>query len=247
MNKAEVSVVIPAYNCAKTIVQAVESVLLQQENTEIIIVDDHSSDELQQVLERYINDGRVRYVRNKENMGVAASRNYGVSIAKGTYIAFLDADDWWEPGKLSTQLQVIKESGTVLCCTGRRLCSHSGEKKQKVIGVKKSITYRELLRHNIISCSSVLLDADVAREFPMAHDECHEDYICWLQILKKYGSACGIDQPLLNYRLSDGGKSRNKLKSAKMTYQVYRLAGLNIFQRIICFTSYMIHGVLKYL
>ena len=51
-------------------------------------------------------------------------------------------------------------------------------------------------------------------EFPMEHDDSHEDYITWLKILKKYGPAVGIDRPYLKYRLSEGGKSRNKLKSA---------------------------------
>ena len=247
MRKPEVSVVIPAYNCTDTIEQAIESVLIQKENTEILIVDDCSSDGLKERLEDYISDGRVKYVRNEKNQRVAYTRNRGVSLAEGEYVAFLDADDWWEPGKLSAQLKAIKETGAVLCCTSRRLHTHEGTAKNKVIGVKEKITYRDLLYHNSIACSSVLVKTSAAKEFPMGNDECHEDYICWLQILKKYGFACGLSHPYLNYRLSRGSKSRNKWKSAKMTWQVYRLMGLPLIQRLYYFAFYAVHGVIKYI
>ena len=81
----------------------------------------------------------------------------------------------------------------------------------------------------------------------MEHDDSHEDYITWLRILNKYGLAAGIDQPFLKYRLSEGGKSRSKLKSARMTYRVYRYIGCSRLQSFICFASYAIHGIWKYL
>lgn len=108
-----------------------------------------------------------------------------------------------------------------------------GSSTGRTIPVKEKITYRELLKHNSINCSSVILRRDVAREFPMEHDDSHEDYITWLKILRKYGCAAGINKPYLKYRLSEGGKSRNKLKSAAMTYNVYRYAGYGRFRSCI--------------
>ena len=86
----------------------------------------------------------------------------------------------------------------------------------------------------------------MAREFPMEHDDSHEDYITWLKILRKYGCAAGINKPYLKYRLSEGGKSRNKLKSAAMTYNVYRYAGYGRIRSCIFFCSYAVHGIWKY-
>ena len=80
----------------------------------------------------------------------------------------------------------------------------------------------------------------------MEHEDSHEDYIMWLKILQKYKTACGINEPLLNYRLSNTGKSGSKLKSAKMTFKVYRYMGFGIIKSLICFCSYAVHGVLKY-
>lgn len=242
----EVSVVIPVHNGAKYIAQALDSVLKQNVLLEIIIIDDGSTDELDQVLESYLNNPRIRLIRNRQNIGVAESRNKGVRAAHGKYIAFLDCDDWWEPEKLKRQIELMEDTGCVLCATGRRLVMPDGRNTGKIIGVKSRLTYRDLLFQNPINCSSVVVKKDVAVAFPMVHDECHEDYIMWLQILKKYHKACAIDEPLLNYRLSTTGKSGNKFQSARMTYKVYRQMGFGIFKALFCFTGYVLNGVRKY-
>lgn len=90
----------------------------------------------------------------------------------------------------------------------------------KYIPVKSRLDYHELLKHNSINCSSVPILREVGTGLPMEHDDSHEDYITWLKVgAKKHGHATGINKPYLKYRLSQGGKSRNKAKSAIMTYQ----------------------------
>lgn len=241
-----VSVVMPVHNGASYIAKAIDSVLIQEVSLELIIIDDGSTDDLAQALAPYIELPNVRLIRNRRNIGVAESRNKGVRAAKGECIAFLDCDDWWEPGKLVRQLQLMQDTGCVLCATARRLVTTDGKQTERIIHVKQRITYRDLLFQNSVNCSSVVVRRDVAAAFPMSHDECHEDYIMWLQILKQYREACAIDEPLLNYRLSDTGKSGNKLKSAKMTYKVYRHMGFGMFKTMACFSAYALNGIRKY-
>ena len=241
-----VSVIMPAYNSGKYIRQAVDSVYIQQVPLELIVVDDCSEDNTQKQLESYRQRPDFFYLRNETNQGVAASRNRGVALARGKYVAFLDSDDWWGEGKLKEQLRAIEESQAVLCSTGRELMRWDGVSMGKYIGVKSRITYRDLLQHNSINCSSVLLSAKVAREFPMCYDQSHEDYITWLKILKQYGYARGIDKPYLKCRLSEHGKSRDKWKSARMTFQVYRYMGYGMVKSCLFFLSYAIHGIWKY-
>ena len=186
------------------------------------------------------------YLKNPHNIGAAASRNRGVQEAHGQYVAFLDADDWWENGKLLLQLDTLHETGRVLCSTGRELMNYDGTPAGKYIPVKETVSYRDLLKHNSINCSSVLLLRDVAAEFPMEHDDSHEDYLTWLKILRKYGPAAGIDRPLLKYRMSKTSKSGDKKKSAIMTYKVYRYMGYSHMRCILYFISYAIHGFWKY-
>ena len=242
-----VSVVMPVYNGKAYIRQAVESVFVQDVPLELLVIDDRSTDGTAEVLQTYMSRPDFRYFRNERNLGAGASRNRGVREARGEYIAFLDADDWWEEGKLSEQLAVLKRTGCVLCTTGRKLIESDGTPTGKYIPVRGMITERELLKHNSINCSSVLLKRDVALAFPMEHEDSHEDYICWLRILQKYGKAAGINKPYLAYRLSEGSKSRNKLKSAYMTYTAYRYAGYGPVRSAAFFVSYVIHVIMKYM
>ena len=241
-----VSVVIPAYNCAGTILEAVESALLQEVDLEILVIDDCSKDNLEEVMKNYQENPVVFYIKNEKNLGASGSRNRGVSMARGKYTAFLDADDWWEKEKLTKQLAKMKETECVLCGTARELLRPDGTSTGKVIPVKETITYRQMLTHNSINCSSVLALTDVLREFPMEHEEAHEDYLTWLRILQKYKRVCAVNEPLLKYRLSNTGKSGSKAHSAKMTFQVYRFMGFGYVKSAACFCSYAVHGIMKY-
>lgn len=283
----EVSVIIPVYNAAPFIEKAVKSVMIQDVPLEIIIIDDGSTDDTPQIVQKLVHStqkrqnsetsqktevqkcadalqmspdaqnqykvdspscGRVsvRYFRNDHNMGVARSRNRGVSLARAPLVAFLDADDWWIRGKLKAQLEALSDHRYVLCCTARRLADEQGRPSNRVLHVRQEITYRDLLLHNSICCSSVLARKEALEAFPMTHEDSHEDYICWLQILKTYGSACGLDVPYVRYRMTSGSKSGTKLKSARMTFKVYRYMGFGPAKSCMLFISYAVHGVAKY-
>lgn len=111
-----ISVIIPTYNHARFLAQAIESALAQTlPPVELIVVDDGSTDETAQVLARYA--GRIRVIR-QQNSGVAAARNAGAALAAGDYLAFLDADDVWLPRKLERQMARLRaepELGLVHC------------------------------------------------------------------------------------------------------------------------------------
>lgn len=104
----DVSVLIPAYNCEKTIRRAIQSVLQQTfRDFELIIVDDGSQDGTAEVIKTIV-DPRIKYVRHPQNSGEAEARNTAVRSASGRYVAFLDSDDEWFPEKLSRQMEAIQ-------------------------------------------------------------------------------------------------------------------------------------------
>lgn len=241
-----ISVVIPVFNGEATIARALDSALAQKTELEVIVVNDCSTDGTAEILKKYAADGRVRLLDNPSNLGVAESRNRGVDAALGEYVAFLDADDWWEEGKLAEQEELLAATGGVISSTARKLCCEKTGRDGQIIHVPPKVSYRSLLGHNSIACSSVVVRTEVAREFPMAHSEIHEDYLTWLKILKKYRVCYGVDKPYLNYSLSTVGKSGSKLHSAKMTFGVYRQTGLNFAASCICFAAYALHGVWNY-
>lgn len=241
-----VSVIIPAFNSEKTLKTAVSSALAQDVPLEVLVIDDCSRCPAREALGELASDERIRIFRNDRNRGVAYSRNRGVREARGRYVAFLDADDWWAKGKLRRQLEVMHQDQVVLSCTGRELMREDGSSTGRMIPVRRKITYRTLLSHNLVNCSSAVIRTDVAREFPLEHDEAHEDYILWLKILKKYKRASGVPGPYLKYRLAKHSKSGTKWKSARMTYQVYRYMGYGPLASACFFVSYAVHGVIKY-
>jgi len=219
---------------------------IQDVPMEILVINDYSPDHLDRVMEAYKKYPQIRYLKNEKNLGVAETRNKGVRLARGEYIAFLDADDYWEADKLKKQLKLIREKNAVICSTARELMNPDGSLTGHFIPVMTEFSFRDLKRHNQINCSSVLMKTEVAREFPMHHDDSHEDYLMWLEVLKKYGKGCAINEPLLKYRITNTGKSGNKWNSAKMTYRTYRYMGFGFFQSAFYFVNYAFHGMRKY-
>src|SRR5215831_7065603 len=105
---ATVSVIIPVYNCEKYVADAIQSVLNQTyQNLEIIVVDDGSTDHSAQVVRSF--QPTVQYF-HQPNQGMGAARNYGISLAKGDYFSFLDADDLWTPNKIRMQISVLAQA-----------------------------------------------------------------------------------------------------------------------------------------
>ncbi len=112
MGECQVSVVIPCYRAGKYLSEAIYSVLAQESGVrslEVVVVDNHSpDDETRQVLASWRRDGRVRIVENAEDLGPAGGRNVGIGVARGEWVAFLDADDVWLSGALDARWQAIE-------------------------------------------------------------------------------------------------------------------------------------------
>lgn len=250
-----VSVVIPAYNCARFIEQAIRSVYRQSyPRWEIVAVEDASEDATRSILERLAGEeSRLRLFINAKNVGVSASRNRAVLEARGEYIAFLDGDDVWQSDKLEKQLKRISEKAKEnkrlrLVFTGSGFIDETGRSADRLFSVPEKVGFSELLRQNVISCSSVLAERDLLLRYPMPEQPgIHEDYAVWLQLLKAGTEVEGINEALLLYRVTKGSKSGNKWKSAKMNWRTYRYIGVPFFQRISLMLVYAVRGSRKWL
>lgn len=225
-----ISIIMPAYNSEKYIAQSIESVLAQTwTQWELLIIDDGSFDRTAQIAGSYASSyPQIHFSQNKQNLGVARTRNAGIRQAAGPWIAFLDSDDCWAPEKLEKQIQLSRSSAADFLFTGSAFMDENSQPLSHQLSVPSRIGYRQLLKQNVISCSSVLIKKELLLPYPMKGDNLHEDFALWLQILRdRRICAAGINEPLLIYRISTSSKSGNKKKAALMTYRVYRFIGLN--------------------
>ena len=245
-----ISIVTPAYNCARTIEQTVQSVREQRyTHWEMLILDDGSSDDsLRRIEALSQEDGRIRAFRNERNLGVGSTRNRGVQLARGEWVAFLDSDDIWRPEKLEKQLTLLqRQPEAKLLFTGSGFMSADGQPLDYVLHVPERIDRRQLLRQNLLSCSSALAERELLLRHPFpARQDMHEDFAVWLEILEEEPWAYGVDEPLLVYRRSAASKSGNKLRAARMNWNTYRYVGLGLPLCLYNMAWYTLNGLRKY-
>lgn len=245
---AKVSVIMPAYNAEKYIAESVNSVLEQTyQDFELIIVDDCSGDRTyEMILDMQKKDSRIVVYKNPQNAGVAATRTFAISKAKGEWIAFLDSDDLWRNDKLEKQVGLIEGNKEIdISYTASAYINEEGKSFSYVLHAKEKVSYKELLKANIMSCSSVMVKKDIIQRIGMVRDDMHEDFTAWLLILREGRLAYGIDEPLLIYRLVGNSKSSNRVKSAKMIFNSYRYVGYNCLSATLYMLRYSIYSISK--
>jgi glycosyltransferase involved in cell wall biosynthesis len=185
-----VTVVIPTYNRAHTILRAINSVLAQSYiNIEIIVVDDGSTDETEVLLSELIQHKKLTYLKT-ENSGVAAARNYGVSNSTGYYLTFLDSDDEWLPNKLELQINYLKENQNIKIVYTDEIWIRSGVRvNPKHIHKKyEGAIFEQCILQCFIAPSSVMLERSLFLELNGFDEEftvC-EDYDLWLRISSQH-------------------------------------------------------------
>jgi teichuronic acid biosynthesis glycosyltransferase TuaG len=243
-----ISVIMPAYNCEKYIAESIKSVILQTFKTwELIIINDCSTDNTQSVINDFAGtDSRIRVYENDENSGVSKTRNKGISAANGSWLAFLDSDDIWHEEKLEKQMLSAKKNNSGFIFTGASYIDENGSMYKGVFNVPESVSYKVLLKQNVISCSSVLIKKAFFDDIKMENDSIHEDFCVWLKILRGGNTAHGINEPLLIYRISRKSKSGNKIKSLKMAYKTYRYIGINPLTAWYYLGFYIVRNLRKY-
>jgi len=196
--KPPVSVIIPSYNRGWILKEAVDSVLSQEfYDFELIVVDDGSEDNSPDILASYGN--RIKVIR-QENKGVSSARNKGIALSSGRYIAFLDSDDLWLPGKLSAQLAFFESNPVALICqteeiwlkNGKRV--NPGKRHKKISG----FYFEKSLELCMVSPSAVMVKRtlfDMVGLFDETLPAC-EDYDMWLRVNCRHPIYL-IDTPLI--------------------------------------------------
>ena len=178
MENKLVSVIMPTYNCAKFMGETIESVQKQTyTNWEIIIVDDCSNDNTEEVVNKYIEkDNRIEYYKFEENQGAAKAMEF----ASGSYMAFLDSDDLWKSDKLEKQLKFMNDNNYNFSCTAYEQINEEGSLTGKIIKTKKKADYNRVLLDCPVGNSTVMYNVDSLGKFEVPNIRKRNDDALWL-------------------------------------------------------------------
>lgn len=249
MTKAPlVSVIMPAYNAEKFIQTAIESVCAQTLNDwELIVVDDGSIDRTFEIAQQIANrDHRIFVYKNPHSIGLpSAPRNYGVNLAKGRFITFLDSDDFWLPNKLKNQLPFFDFEDTAIVFSNYEKVDERGTRNGRLVIAPKLTTYRSLLLGNIIGNLTGMYDSQKVGKITIM-DIHHEDYAMWLSILKKGFVARNTNTVEAIYRISDHAITSNKLQILSWQWKIYRkILHISFFSSVYYYASYALKAWVK--
>lgn len=235
MMQIKFSIIVPTYNHAKYLKKAIDSVIKQSyKNWELIIVDNYSDDNTKDIVDSY-TDIRIKYYKFKNNGIIAASRNYGIKLSTGTWIAFLDSDDIWYNNKLCVIYdKIIKNSDCHVFCSYENKVFY--EKNNKIIlkvGPYKEQFYKYMIIHgNKLSTSATVVSKTIINSGLYFNESKQfitvEDYDYWLRIAKNKYKFHFIDVPLGEYLIHKDNLSQNIMKHLNMTKYLLREHVYNI-------------------
>lgn len=230
--KIKVSVIIPFFNNISFLKRAIKSVLNQTyRNYEIIIINDKSKKvDLFHVKNFIKNKSKIKLINNKKNIGPGLSRNKGIKIAKGKYVAFLDSDDIWTKNKLLLQIKLMEKKKYLITHTTYDVVDVEKNFIQKRMA--RDLDYKDLLNSCDIGLSTVIIVRKLLTKNLFPNLKTKEDYVLWLKIAKKGIIFNGLDKTFTKWTNRPGSLSKSVYQKLKDAFVVY-----NKFERLNFFVS----------
>lgn len=225
----QISIIIATYNREAFIAEAIESILNQTyKDWEMIIIDDASEDKTEEIVKKYINnDSRIKYFKNEKNLGIAKSRNRGLNLAEGIYIAPLDSDDIWiDKDKLKKQIEFLDANPDYALLGGgiMHIDKNSNYIKKVLFPVYDSLIRNIILQYNPFAQSTLLFRKNIALElggYSTEYKIC-DDYDLWLKFGIKY-KFTNIPQVLSGYRIHGNNITyKKRLTTAKEILEIVK-------------------------
>jgi len=218
-----ISVIIPYYKKKEYIISSINSVLNQTyKNLEIIIIyDDLNKEDLNLLKKIKKKDKRIKIYINKKNLGAGRSRNKGIKLSKGIFVAFLDSDDLWKKNKLKKQIFFMKKNGINASHTSYTIINSNN----KIIGSRnaKDMSYKLLLKSCDIGLSTVVLKKEIiTSKIKFANIKTKEDYVLWLKITFNNNKIFALKDNLTKWRKLEESLSSSRLQKIYDGYLVYR-------------------------
>lgn len=243
-----VSVIMPSWNTSNFIAESIQSVIDQTyENWELIIVDDCSTDNTDEVVAKF-KDKRIRYFKNEKNSGAALSRNRALREARGEWIAFLDSDDLWSPDKLEHQINFMNKHGYTLSYTEYEKIDEESKPLQIYVYGPEKINKRKMYNYDYIGQLTMMYSAKEFGLIQIKDIKKNNDYAIRLQLYKK-SDTCAylLKENLAKYRVRKVSISHDKFsRKFKSHYDLFHMCDEKSVIIAAWYTCWnMFYGVMK--
>lgn len=245
-----VSIIVPAYNAAATLERCLEAIVGQSfSHWQLYVLNDYSADSTGEIAHSFARaDARIRVIHSKQNRGVIRMRNLGIRLAQGDWLAFCDADDWWAPDKLQSQLALATAAQADLVYSSYYYVRPSGHQHQ--IKPPPAVNFKLLLRTNAIPLSTAIYHCGrLGKHYFAAVGPglIHEDYQYWLQVFKKTTPrAAYLATPSAYYAYQAHSRSANKWLAARSHWRILvRESGVSPGVALFYFSQYIFRALVK--
>ena len=244
-----IDIIMPNYNKAEFISEAVDSVVKQTyKNWYLYIMDGGSTDSSLQKLSKFSKIKNIRIISFKRNKGPGFSRNYGMRISNSKYISFLDSDDGWSTDKLEKQLNFMRKYQYNFTYTDYiPFFQNKGKKifKQKT-NLTSKLNFSEFIKNTSINTSTMIIERSIVKTHKFKKVKL-EDYLFKCDILKNNIVAQKYNESLAFYRILKVSRSSQKVKNVSSIWQINKKYNkLNFIQNLISVFSIAINSIKKY-
>ncbi len=248
--KTLVDVILPNYNKAEFLEEAINSVITQTyKNWHLYIIDDNSSDNSEEIIDKFSNLKNITIIKLQKNKGPSFCRNYALRISKSKYISFIDSDDSWLSDKLEKQIYFMEKHNLSFTYTDYTpFFENFGKKKiKKRTFLKDHFNYRTFIRNSSINTTTMIIARSILGSYRFRKIKLLEDYLFKCKLLKGNNIAKKLDENLAFYRISNKSRSSQRLKNVYWLWHINKNYNkLNFIDNIISIFFISINSIKKY-
>ena len=245
-----VDIILPNYNKGKFIEEAINSAINQTyKNWNLYIIDDHSSDNSGEIIDKFSHLKNVTIIKLYKNKGPSFCRNYAMRISKSKYISFIDSDDSWLSDKLEKQIYFMEKHNLSFTYTDyTSFFENFGKKKiKKKTSLKNHFNYRTFIRNSSINTTTMIIARSILGSHRFRKIKLLEDYLFKCRLLRDNNIAKKLDEDLAFYRILDKSRSSQRLKNIYWLWHINKNYNkLNFFDNIISIFFISINSIKKY-
>jgi teichuronic acid biosynthesis glycosyltransferase TuaG len=248
--KPFVDVILPNYNKAEFLEEAINSVISQSyKNWTLLIIDDFSNDDSSKIILKYKNEKNVKIIFLNKNKGVSFCRNLGIRLSNSKYIAFIDSDDYWVKDKLMEQISFMEKLNYEFTYTNYTPFTLKKNLKhfKKIILPPDSFNFKEFIHNTSIGMSSVVIKRSIIRNIIFKKLKICEDYLFKCEILKSISTARKFNQNTMFYRITKNSLQSSKLRNIYSIWLINKKYNkLKIFNNLKSILFIIINSIKKY-